>query len=186
MERALVLIKPDGVERALIGKVIHRFEEIGLKVVALKMILAKEKQAGLHYAEDQDWLISVGKKANQSNLEKGIPVTEKDIDIGIRIRSHLIKELTRSPIVAIILEGNAANDVSRKIAGATEPRKADPSTIRGSMSNDTYGAADAGKRPIRNIVHVSENKEAANREIAVWFTNSEIQNYKRCDESLLT
>ena len=186
MERALVLIKPDGVERALIGKVISRFEGAGLKVVALKMILANEKQAGTHYAEDQEWLISVGKKANQSNIEKGLPVTEKDIDIGMRIRSHLIKELTRSPIIAMVLEGNAANDVARKLAGATEPRKADPSTIRGSLSNDTYGAADSGKRPIRNIVHVSENKEAANREITVWFTESEIQKYKRCDESILS
>ncbi|MGC8479080.1 MAG: nucleoside-diphosphate kinase [Candidatus Micrarchaeia archaeon] len=185
MEKALVLIKPDGVERALIGKVISRFEEVGLKVIALKMLVPTEMHAGTHYAEDEEWLVSVGKKANQSNLEKGMPVTEKDIDIGKRIRSHLIKELTRSPIVAIVLEGNAANDVSRKIAGSTEPRKADPSTIRGSLSIDTYAAADAGKRPIRNIVHVSENKDAAEHEIKIWFSESELMHYKRCDESII-
>ena len=83
-----------------------------------------------------------------------------------------------------MLEGNAANDVGRKLAGATEPRKAEPSTIRGSLSVDTYGAADAGKRPIRNIVHVSENSVAAEREIDVWFSKSELHSYKRCDEHI--
>ncbi len=185
MENALVLIKPDGVERAVIGKVIARFEETGLKVIGLKMIKASEKQAGSHYADDKEWLLSVGKKATQSNMEKGIATTESEMEIGLRIRSLLIKELSKSPIVAMVLQGNAANDVARKLAGSTEPRKADPSTIRGSLSIDTYGAADSGKRPIRNIVHVSENKEAAEREIKIWFAESELHKYKRCDEDIL-
>ncbi len=186
MEKALVLIKPDGVERALIGKVIGRFEETGLKVIAIKMLFPTEKQTGTHYAEDKEWLLSVGKKAKQSNLEKGIPTTETEMEIGMRIRSLLIKELTKSPIVAIVLEGNAANDVARKLAGATEPRKADPSTIRGSLSTDTYGMADAAKRPVRNIVHVSENKEAAEREIKIWFEEKELHKYKRADQDIIS
>ncbi len=184
-ERALVLVKPDGVQRALIGKVVARFEEAGLKVVGIKMVQPTAKQTGEHYAEDKEWLLSVGKKLKKSNDEKGIPTKETELQIGMRVRSLLMKELSSTPVVAIVFEGNAANDVARKIAGATEPRKADPSTIRGSFSTDTYGAADAAKRPVRNIVHVSEDKKAADREIKVWFAANELHKYKRCDEGVI-
>ncbi len=184
-EKALVLIKPDGVQRALIGRVIERFETAGLKVIGIKMVQPTAKQTGEHYAEDKGWLMSVGKKLKASNKEKGIPTKETELQIGMRVRALLMKELSKSPVVAIVLEGNAANDVARKIAGATEPRKADPSTIRGSFSTDTYGAADAAKRPVRNIVHVSETAKAADREIRVWLTASELYKYKRCDEDVI-
>ncbi len=185
-ERALVLIKPDGVQRALIGTVIERFEATGLKVIGIKMVQPTAKQTGEHYAEDKEWLLSVGKKLKASNSEKGIPTKETELQIGMRVRSLLMEELSKSPIVAIVLEGNAANDVARKIAGATEPRKADPSTIRGMYSIDTYGAADAAKRPVRNVVHVSETAKAADREIKVWFASSELHRYKRSDEGIIT
>ena len=170
----------------LIGKVIARFEEAGLKVVGMKMLQPSAKQTGEHYAEDKEWLLSVGKKLKKSNEEKGIPTKETEMEIGMRVRSLLMKELSSTPVVAIVFEGNSANEVARKIAGATEPRKADPSTIRGSLSTDTYGAADAASRPVRNLVHVSEDKKAADREIKVWFSASELYKYKRCDEDIIT
>jgi nucleoside-diphosphate kinase len=185
MERALVLVKPDGVERALVGKVIDRFESAGLKVVALKMIKATEKMAGEHYMADEEWFLSVGKKTKQSYKEKGLEVNETEREIGVRVRSLLMKELTRSPIVAMVLEGNAANFVARKIAGATEPRKADPATIRGTFSVDSYERADEMKRPVRNLAHVSEDDKAAKREIKVWFTDDEIHEYKRADQDVI-
>ncbi|MCL4375795.1 nucleoside-diphosphate kinase [Candidatus Marsarchaeota archaeon] len=185
MERALVLIKPDGIERALIGNVISKFEISGLKVVGIKMLNATKEMAGKHYAEDEEWLTSVGKKMKASYKEKGEEITEPDRAIGMRVREMLMNELIRVPIIAMVLEGNAANDVARKIAGSTEPRKADPSTIRGMYSSDTYGLADKQKRPVRNIVHVSESKEAAEKEIKVWFKESEIYKYKRADEGAM-
>lgn len=174
MERALVLIKPDGVERSLIGKVIGKFEDAGLRVVALKMFKATKETVGNHYVEDTAWLESVGKKTRKSYVEKGMDVRETDREIGMNVRSMLMKELTRAPIVAMILEGNAANFIARKIAGATEPRAADPSSIRGMYANDSYDLADSEKRSVRNIVHVSETPKDAEREIKVWFSTSEI------------
>ena len=185
MERALVLIKPDGVERALIGKVIAQFEDAGLKVTALKMLKAGDVQVAKHYTDDESWLLSVGKKTKQSYMDKGITVKESEREIGMRVRSFLVNELTRSPIVAIVLEGNACADVARKIAGATEPRKADPYTIRGRYSNDTYSLADKKQRSVRNIVHVSEDGTIAEKEIKVWFTDNEVCSYKRSDEDVI-
>ena len=185
MERALVLIKPDGVERALIGRVIAQFEASGLKVTALKMLKPKEATVGKHYTDDEKWLISVGKKTKQSYLDKGIKVKETEREIGMRVRSYLIKELTRSPIVAMVLEGNAAAEVARKIAGSTEPKKAETYSIRGRYSNDSYSLADKKQRSVRNIVHVSEDSDIAEKEIAVWFSKEEICQYGRADEDAL-
>ncbi len=184
-ERTLVLIKPDGVERAVIGNVITKFEEAGLKVVGMKLIKADEDTVGKHYVYDEGWLVSVGTKAKKSMKEKGIDSPETELDIGKRVRNLLIKELTRSPIVAMVLEGYSTTEVARKIAGPTEPKKADPSTIRGGFSSDSYELADAFKRPVRNVVHVSESKEIAEKEIKLWFKDSEIFGYKRADETAL-
>lgn len=178
MERALVIVKPDGMEKALIGKVISKFEESGLKVVAIKMIKANESIVGRHYIADENWLETVGHNAMKSYEKRGIKVSKTERQIGMRIRSLLMKELSRMPIVAMVLEGNDANRIARKIAGSTEPKSADPSTIRGMYSNDSYEKADKEGRPLRNIVHVSDSPKSANREIKVWFRNSEIYKYR--------
>lgn len=178
MERALVIVKPDGIEKALIGKVIAKFEESGMKVVGLKMVMAKESLVGKHYAEDETWLMNVGKNAKAADAKRGIVTKETEREIGMRIRSYLMNELIRTPVVAIVLEGDSANQRARKLAGSTEPKSADPSTIRGMYSTDTYQLADKEKRAIRNIVHVSDSPESAEREIAVWFKKSELYNYK--------
>lgn len=185
MERTLVLMKPDGVERALIGKVIGKFEDAGLKVVALKLLKAKKETVEKHYTEDEEWLLSVGKKTKQSYMDKGQKVDETEREIGLKVRSFLVKELTRGPILAMVLEGNSAAEIARKIGGGTEPRKADPSSIRGMYSVDSYALADAKKRSVRNIVHIAENAEIAEKEIKVWFTDSEICDYKRTDEEAM-
>ncbi|MDE1768444.1 MAG: nucleoside-diphosphate kinase [Candidatus Micrarchaeota archaeon] len=185
MDRALVLIKPDGIERALVGKVITKFEDAGLKITAIKMVKAKKETVEKHYTDDKEWLMSVGTKAKQSAIEKGQKVTETEIEIGMRVRNALVSELTRMPIVAFVLEGNAAADVARKIGGATEPRKADPSSIRGQYASDSYALADIKKRSVRNIVHISENAQIAEKEIKVWFGSSEICSYKRADEDAM-
>jgi nucleoside-diphosphate kinase len=185
MERALVLVKPDGVERGLVGRVISRFETAGLKVIAIKMVKASREMAGKHYIDDDEWLLSVGKKTKQSYVEKGIKSTKTEREIGLWVRSMLMDEITRIPVVAIVFEGNSANEVARKIAGATEPRKADPASIRGTYSCDSYAAADNSKRPVRNIVHVSESSVAAEREMKVWFGKQELQSYRRADEDIM-
>lgn len=178
MERALVVIKPDGMEKKIIGKVITKFEDNGLKVVGVKMAKANSALVGRHYIADEKWLSNVGKNAKAADAKRGIVTKETERQIGMRIRSYLMKELTRSPVVAIVLEGKDANKNARQIAGSTEPKSAGPSTIRGTFSTDTYKLADKEKRAIRNIVHVSDSPKSANREIKVWFKDSELFNYR--------
>jgi nucleoside-diphosphate kinase len=184
-ERTLVLIKPDGVERAIIGKIITKFEDAGLKVVGMKLLKADEETVGKHYVYDEKWLFSVGEKTKKSMREKGVEMKETELEIGKRVRNFLMKDLTRSPIVALVLEGYYTTEVARKIAGATQPKTAEPSSIRGMYASDNYELADALKRPVRNVVHVSESKEIAEKEITLWFKDSELLDYRRADEGAL-
>jgi nucleoside-diphosphate kinase len=185
IERTLLLVKPDGVSRALIGKVISTMEDAGLKVVAIKMVLPDKKIAGEHYAADPKWFEDTGGRTLQHYKEKGVKTSETAREIGMRIRSYLISFLMSGPIVAAVVEGNSSIPIVRKLIGSTEPRKADPSTIRGKYSTDTYEMSDKKARPILNLVHASEDKRTAEREIAIWFKKSEILDYKRADESAL-
>lgn len=184
-ERTLVLVKPEGVYRALIGKVIGTFEDSGLKVIGLKMVLPDKEIAGKHYIADEEWFKAVGKKMRASYEKRGKTIEEADIDIGKRVRNMLLKHLTSGPVVAMVVEGNSAIDVVRKLVGGTEPRSADPSSIRGKFSSDTYERADSQSRPIKNIVHASDGVKTANREIGLWFSSKELVKYKRVDEDLI-
>ena len=178
MEKALVVIKPDGMEKTVVGKVISKFEEGGLRVVGIKMVKANKNLVGRHYIADEKWLFSVGSSAKAADAKRGVTNNDTERQIGMRIRSYLMDELTRLPVIAIVLEGGDANKTARKIAGATEPKSADPNTIRGMLSADTYKQADREKRSIRNIVHVSDSPKSARREISVWFKPSELYTYR--------
>ncbi|MEM3827078.1 MAG: nucleoside-diphosphate kinase [Candidatus Micrarchaeaceae archaeon] len=182
IERTLVLVKPEGVYRALIGKVITTFEEAGLKVVGIKMVRPDKDLAGKHYAADEEWMLSIGRKANEAALKKGLKITESEIEIGKRVRANLLKHLTSGPVVAMAIEGNEAVYVVRKLTGSTEPRSADPSSIRGRYGVDSYEMGDLKSRPVKNIVHASENEKAAKKELALWFKKSELVDYHRVDE----
>lgn len=185
IEKTLVLIKPDGVFRAIIGKVISQFEDAGLKVVGLKILKIDKDFAGKHYIEDIAWLENIGIKSKASYKEKGIELNEENISIGKRIRNQLLDYLTAGPIVVLVVEGNNSIFVVRKLIGATEPRKADPASIRGQYSSDSYDLADLKQRSTKNIVHASEDAKSAKREIELWFDEKEIIDYKRIDEDLM-
>lgn len=185
IERTLVLVKPDGVQRALIGKIISRFEDAGMKVVAAKMVWPDKELAGKHYTDDPKWFNDTGNRTLATYKERGVKVTETAVQIATRIRNYLIQFLSSGPVLAFVLEGNDVITITRKIVGATEPRKSDPSTIRGMYSLDSYEKADETKRPIMNLVHASEDKKTSDREIAIWFKPKEIMDYKRADQSAL-
>lgn len=186
VERTLVLIKPDGVKRALIGAVVSKLELAGLKVVAMKMVTPSRTLAGIHYAADHKWFVDTGTKSMKAYQEKGIKLKEKTpIELAKKIRGYLIDYIANQPIVAIVFEGNEAISVTRKMVGATEPKRSDPSTIRGMYSVDSYEASDKRKQPLMNIVHASEDKKTSDREIAVWFKQDEILKYERADQNAL-
>ena len=183
-EKTLVLIKPDGVQRGLVGEILSRFEKTGLKVVGVRMAYASKELAGRHYADDEQWLKSVGEKATKAATERGEKVKETPIQIGQRIRMQLMDYISMSPIVAIVLEGHNAVATVRKIVGPTSPEHAAPGTIRGDYSHETYVMADKKQRPIQNLIHASGTAVEAEREITVWFTSKELHSYMRVDEGL--
>jgi len=181
-ERTLVLIKPDAVERGLIGEIVQRFEKRGLKIIGMKLVKASRETAGRHYTEDPDWLLSIGQKARKSFEEKGIEVKETDKQIGERVRTLLIGYVESGPIVAMVIEGPHAIETVRKIVGPTEPRTAPPGTIRGDYSIDSYLLSDSTERPVKNLIHASGNEREAVSEIKVWFSENELHSYERSEE----
>ncbi len=183
IERSLVLIKPDGVNRGLIGAIIKRFEKRGLKVVGLKLIRPNVDLVGRHYKPDPEWLKNVGIKSKKAYAERGIKVKKKDIDIGEDIRSMLMEYIGSGPVVAMVLEGPHAVKAIRKIVGTTEPMGAPIGTIRGDFSVDSYMLSDSRKRPLKNLIHASESIKEADDEISVWFSPNEIYDYERSDEA---
>jgi nucleoside-diphosphate kinase len=185
IEKTLVLIKPDGVQRALVGEILSRFEKNGLKIVALKMKLADKTLAGNHYIEDENWLTTVGTKQKEAYKKNGIEIDTPERELGLKVRELLIDYLTMSPVIALVLEGHNAVKLVRKIVGATSPGDAAPGTIRGDYSFDTYQLADLSKRPIQNLIHASGEVDEAEREISIWFTKDEIFSWKRVDDALI-
>lgn len=185
MEQSLVLVKPDGVQRGLVGEIISRFERCGLKIIAMKMVYADEKMAGEHYIADDDWFEAVGKKQKTFYAKKGVKIDKTEKELGIQVRNLLIHYLQMSPVVALVVEGHNAVAHIRKLCGATSPSDAVPGTIRGDLAFDTYMLADESKRPIQNLIHASGTVEEAKREIKLWFKDEEIHAWQRVDEALL-
>jgi nucleoside-diphosphate kinase len=184
IESTLVLLKPDAVQRALIGEILSRFERTGFKIVGLKMCYATKDVAGRHYADDEAWLVSVGEKSKKAAESKGQKVASSPKELGQKVRQMLIEFITMSPTVAIVLEGHDVINKVRTIVGDTAPSRAAPGTIRGDFSFDSYGLADVSGRPIQNLIHASDSPDSAKREIAIWFMKDEIHPYQRVDEAL--
>ena len=185
-ERTLVIVKPDGIQRSLIGEIIRRYENIGLKLVAIKMLVPTIEHVAAHYTLDPEWLEGTGKKAIESYEKKGIDPPSKDPkEIGSRVLEGLKKYLTAGPVVAMVWEGAHAVQVVRKITGGTEPLSSDVGTIRGDYVLDSYQMADTDQRAVRNLIHASGSVEEANNEIAHWFSQEEIISYTDLQEKVL-
>jgi len=184
------MIKPDGVMRGLIGEVIKRFEQRGLKIIALKMIQATAEQVDGFYPKDPAWVKRLGEKGLMAFNEYSLdPVeylgTSDPAEIGVGVRKNIIEFMTIGPVVAMVIEGLHARAVVRKLAGATLPVFSEPGTIRGDFAHDTPTSANIEKRAIYNIVHASETAEEATHEIAHWFDESELHDYDRADHVLM-
>ena len=183
MEQTLVLIKPDGVQRGLIGEILSRFEKVGLKLIALKMVHAAHEDVDKHYALTEEWMKGVFTKAKAKYDALGQPFPYADhIAYGTEIKNGLVDFLKSAPIVAMVLEGEQAVSLVRKIVGATEPASAVPGTIRGDLSHDTYALSNSQNRPLRNLIHASGTVDEAKQEIPVWFSDTELYNYEHVND----
>lgn len=180
-ERSLILIKHDGVLRGLIGRIIQRIEDIGLKITAMKMLWADEKLAENHYFLDKTWATNVYEKTKKTREAAGEPFPFKDaMEYGKLIQSWNKNFLKEGPVIAMVVEGPHAIEIIRKIVGSTEPRQANPGTIRGDFAMiESYALANDKERVLRNLIHASDSKENAEREISLWFSKSEIHKYSK-------
>ncbi len=174
MEETLVLVKPEGVEKKLIGEIISRFEKAGLQIAGLKLVQATEELTERHYPLSDEWVKGLAEKTRASFAKKGIEMKETDLEIAERVQAWLKNHLKSGPIIAMVLRGNCAVEIVRKLVGSTEPKSAAPGTIRGDFSADSYELADKEQRCIRNIIHASSSVEEAKREIDVWFRSKTV------------
>ncbi len=185
-EKSLVLIKPDGVQRSLIGEVIKRYERTGLKLIALKFFIPTKEQIKKHYLVVDTWLKDVGSKSINAYIKKGLKPPYKDPKkVGMVVLRRLESFMTVGPIVAMIWQGNEAIGIIRKITGGTEPLSSDVGTIRGDFTIDSYSLADTDNRAIRNLVHASASPKEAEKEIKIWFKPNEIVKYYLIPEAIL-
>ncbi len=183
MEQTLVLIKPDGVQRGLTGQIITRFEQVGLKIVAMKMVHPEQEDVDRHYALTEEWMMAVFTKAKAKYEAEGQSFPFDDHKAyGGEIKRGLVDFLRSSPVVALVLEGEMAVSLVRKLVGATEPASSPAGTIRGDLSHDTYALSNAQNRPLRNLIHASGNIAEAKNEIAIWFTDIELHKYEHVND----
>lgn len=190
-ERTFCMIKPDGVMRGVIGDVIHRFEKVGLKIVAIKMLTPTEEMVRKHYPmSDEAWVERLGDKAISGfetldcTVEEVLGTNDKKT-LGTGVTEALVQYMSSGPVVAMVIEGMQAIDMVRKLCGHTLPFKADVGTIRGDYSVDSPSVANAEERSIHNIIHASENASEAANEIKLWFGDQEIPSYSLTSESVM-
>lgn len=174
MEKTLVLIKPDAFKRGLVGEIISRFERAGLRLEETKIVNAATEIVGKHYPDDKNWIRSIGKKTVDAHKKYNLNIaedlgTDDTLEVGKLVRKWLIQHLTSGPVFVLILSGNHAIEVARKIIGNTIPLFAELGTIRGDFSIDSPDLSIKEKRALQNLVHASSTIEEAKREISLWF-----------------
>ena len=188
-ERTFVILKPDAVQRGLIGEIIKRFERIGLKIVAMKMMQANEELIFKHYNKDDAWYQRKGQGIVDNRTKLGKPVDKQAIEYGKDIIRKMVHYISACPVVCLIVEGNQAQAVVKRLVGGTEPTLADTGTIRGDYAIDSYYMCDVDdSRGMRNLIHCTDpadGEQAYFNEIKVWFTDAEIHNYKLVTEAML-
>jgi nucleoside-diphosphate kinase len=149
IQKTFVMLKPDAVQRSIMGKVLTRFEDAGLKVIGMKMVWVDQEFSKKHYAAHVD-------KPFYPGLEKYV---------------------TEGPVVAMVIEGISAVETVRKIVGSTEPKSAPPGTIRGDFAHHSYSYTDSKGKSIKNLIHASGNEKEAAAEIKLWFKDDELHTY---------
>ncbi len=189
-EKTLVLIKPDGVKRGLVGEIIRRAEQRGLKIVALRMFQATRSELEKHYSSSEENLKVMGEKTIANYEKYGMDIlkavgTNDSLVLGKQVHSWILDFMTSGPIVKIIVQGIHAVEMMRKLVGNTIPAQAEMGTIRGDFSVDSAILANAQKRGIRNLVHASGTIAEAEKEIALWFTEEEFCAYVRAEEDVM-
>ena len=180
-ERTLVLVKPDGVSKKIVGEIISRFERAGLTLIGLGITQASKEKIDGHYPKNPEWIHRLGEKTLATYEKYGIDAgealgTTDPAAIGKMVREWLVDFMVQGPLGKVALRGPHVIDVVRKMAGHTLPFMADAGTIRGDFSTDSPVFANIEKRAVSNMVHASETPEEAEHEVAYWFSAEELIN----------
>lgn len=184
-ERSLVLLKTDAVQRSLVGEIIKRFEQKGLKIAGLKMVWPTEAQLLEHYNKDDEWYTRKGEGIVSDLKAHGKTADKEPIEYGKDIIRTIVHYMTEAPVVAIVVEGLGAVSAVTRAVGTTEPATADIGTIRGDFTVDSFSHAALEDRAVKNLIHQSESVEEAEREIKIWFTEEEIHTYDTAQERIM-
>lgn len=184
-ERALIVLKPDTIQRSLVGEIVGRLERVGLKITAMKMLIPTEEQLIKHYNKDDEWFQKKGANIVKDLESHGRPVEKEAIEYGRDIIRLMVTYMTAAPCVALIVQGNQAVAVAQKLTGSTEPTTSDVGTIRGDFTIDSYAHSSYENRGVRNLVHCSDSVEEAEREIALWFNDEEVLDYVTAQERIM-
>ncbi len=160
IQKTLIVFKPDTLQRGLVGEILTRFERVGLKIVATKMLAPDRQHYYKHYEE-------IGKMVTRRG--------EHTFNITLDL-------MTQGPVIAMVLEGVEAVALVRKMVGPTEPKSAAPGTIRGDFSHMSFGYADENDKGIPNLIHASGDEAEAAEEIKHWFSDTELYDYKVLNE----
>lgn len=160
VERTLILFKPDAVQRGVVGEILSRFERVGLKIVGTKMIAPDRSHYYKHYEE-------IGKMITRRG--------EDTFNITLDL-------MLSGPVIAMVFEGIEAVALVRKLVGPTEPKSAQPGTIRGDFSHMSFGYGDKAHKGIPNLIHASGDPEEAVQEISHWFSDAELYDYDVLNE----
>lgn len=183
-ERTMIFIKPESIQRRLIGEFITKFEKRGLKLVASKLIVPTKEIIGTHYPDDDSWYIPTGTKTYESFKSKGIDPGKTPRELAVIVRERLMEHFVDRPLFLMIWQGPHAVALGRKTAGATNPLVADIGSIRGDYSCESYDFSDNEERAVHTLVHASGTPEEAEAEIKIWFKPEEIFDYEMIDESV--
>lgn len=184
-ERTFVIIKPDGVQRGLLGEIIGRFERVGLKLVGMKFGMLDEKKCWEHYNKDDEWFLKKGTNIVNDRTAAGMSVEKEAIEYGKDIIGQLVTFMTACPTLSMVWEGNHAVAIVKKLVGGTEPSTSDVGTIRGDLTLDSYSLAGVDSRAVRNLIHCSDAPEEAQREISLWFKPEDMIDYRAVQEGIL-
>lgn len=184
-ERSLVVLKPDAVQRSLIGEIIRRFERTGLKCVGMKMFRANEEMMFQHYNKNEEWFLKKGAGVLEDLKAHGLPIEKDAMEYGKDIIRANAISMCSAPVIAMVWEGNEAIAVIKKITGTTEPSTSDVGTIRGDYTVDSYAHSALEQRAVRNLLHCSDEPTEAEREIKLWFKPEELMDYVTAQERIM-
>jgi nucleoside-diphosphate kinase len=161
MERTLIILKPDAVQRQLVGEIVTRFEKVGLKIIGCKMVEPDKEHYHYHY-EDISQMIS---RRGQAAFD----VTLEAMQLG--------------PVIVMVLEGIDSVSLVRKMVGTTEPKEAAPGTVRGDFAHISFSYANGNNVAIPNLIHASGDNNEAEQEISHWFKKGELFSYNTAHQN---